>query len=418
MKTLHFITVAIILTLLLLGGTAVTASAKDGSGYTEISGVVKDRQTKKKLGYVNVSIPGTSIGTITNADGGFSIKVTDSIQAEALEISHVGYFNQRLPIKRHDMHDVTVFLMPNAVNLQEVVIRGANPIKLVTEAIQKIKVNNSANPNMLTGFYRETIKKRRSYINISEAVINIYKTPYTENINLDRIQIHKGRRLLSPKAGDTLVVKLAGGPNLSIFLDFVKNRDMMLDIETLHYYRFWMDKSVMINERPHFVVGFEPQVTMPYPLFNGKLYIDQESLAFSQAEFSFSMEDRNKVTQAVLKKKPFNLRFKPEEITYLVTYKQHNGRSYLNYIRSEFNFKCDWKRRLFSTNYSVLSEMVVTNIKEKGVAVIPYKLAFHERNSLSDKVSNFYDENFWEDYNIIEPTESLENAVNKLKKKW
>ena len=100
MKTLHFITVAIILTLLLLGGTAVTASAKDGSGYTEISGVVKDRQTKKKLGYVNVSVPGTSIGTITNADGGFSIKVTDSIQAEALEISHVGYFNQRLPIKR------------------------------------------------------------------------------------------------------------------------------------------------------------------------------------------------------------------------------------------------------------------------------------------------------------------------------
>ena len=34
------------------------------------------------------------------------------------------------------MHDVTVFLMPNAVNLQEVVIRGANPIKLVTEAIK------------------------------------------------------------------------------------------------------------------------------------------------------------------------------------------------------------------------------------------------------------------------------------------
>ena len=55
MKTLHFITVAIILTLLLLGGTAVTASAKDGSGYTEISGVVKDRQTKKKLGYVKLT---------------------------------------------------------------------------------------------------------------------------------------------------------------------------------------------------------------------------------------------------------------------------------------------------------------------------------------------------------------------------
>ncbi|MEZ5005575.1 MAG: hypothetical protein R2738_05345 [Bacteroides graminisolvens] len=97
MKTLHFITVAIILTLLLLGGTAVTASAKDGSGYTEISGVVKDEQNK--AGLCECICSRDSIGTITNADGGFSIKVTDSIQAEALEISHVGYFNQRLPIK-------------------------------------------------------------------------------------------------------------------------------------------------------------------------------------------------------------------------------------------------------------------------------------------------------------------------------
>ena len=36
--------------------------------------------------------------------------------------------------------------------------------------------------------------------------------------------------------------------------------------------------------------------------------------------------------------------------------------------------------------------------------------------SLSDKVMGFYDVNFWGAYNIIEPTESLESAVNKLKK--
>ena len=29
---------------------------------------------------------------------------------------------------------------------------------------------------------------------------------------------------------------------------------------------------------------------------------------------------------------------------------------------------------------------------------------------LSDKISNFSDQNFWEAYNIIEPTESLESA--------
>jgi hypothetical protein len=43
-------------------------------------------------------------------------------------------------------------------------------------------------------------------------------------------------------------------------------------------------------------------------------------------------------------------------------------------------------------------------------------MAFSKGESLSDKVLNFYDEDFWGDYNIIEPDESLEYGVNRLKK--
>lgn len=415
MKTRLFQTTGLLLMLLVLGSAFPVFAGS--SSFTIINGVVKDKQTKKKLEQVSVSIPGTGIGTVTNADGVFSLKIADDINATTLAISHIGYFNQRLEIKDHEMQDVTIFLTPNSTVLQEVIIEGAQPLKLVKDAIARIEQNNSPSANLLTGFYRETIKKKRSYINISEAIINVYKTPYTQSVDKDRIQVYKGRRLLSPKLNDTLVVKLAGGPNLSIYLDVVKNRDLMLDLSSLPYYRFSMDRSVMINERPHFVVNFEPQVTLPYALFYGKLYIDQKTLTFSRAELHTSMDDRNKVTQAILKKKPYNLRFKPEQISYLITYKEDNGRSYLNYIRTEFDFKCDWKRKLFSTNYSVVSEMVVTDKKERDVASIPYKLTFNEKNSLSDKVTSFYDENFWEDYNIIEPTVSLEAAVNKLKKR-
>ncbi|WP_071146970.1 carboxypeptidase-like regulatory domain-containing protein [Bacteroides ihuae] len=415
MKTRLLKTTGLLL-MLLVFGSAFPVWAGDSSSFTIINGVIKDKQTKKKLEQVSVSIPGTGIGTVTNADGVFSLKIADDIDATTLAISHIGYFNQRLEIKDHEMQDVTIFLTPNSTVLQEVIIEGAQPLKLVRDAIARVEQNNSSSANLLTGFYRETIKKKRSYINISEAIINIYKTPYTQSVDKDRIQVYKGRRLLSPKLNDTLVVKLAGGPNLSIYLDVVKNRDLMLDLSSLPYYRFSMDRSVMINERPHFVVNFEPQVTLPYALFYGKLYIDQKTLTFSRAELHTSMDDRNKVTQAILKKKPYNLRFKPEQISYLITYKEDKGRSYLNYIRTEFDFKCDWKRKLFSTNYSVVSEMVVTDKKERDVASIPYKLTFNEKNSLSDKVTSFYDENFWEDYNIIEPTVSLEAAVNKLKK--
>jgi hypothetical protein len=71
---------------------------------------------------------------------------------------------------------------------------------------------------------------------------------------------------------------------------------------------------------------------------------------------------------------------------------------------------------LFSTNYTVVSETVITGGKSGDAKRIPNKLAFNANQSLSDKVTNFLDENFWEDYNIIEPEASLESAVNRLKK--
>jgi hypothetical protein len=356
------------------------------------------------------------VGTITNADGVFTIKVNKDLKAKTLEFSHVGYYTQKFSIQESGVQEAAIVLTPLISTLQEVVVQGVSARDLVRAAIEKIAKNNSPTPNLLTGFYRETIKKKRNYINISEAIVNIYKTSYEESITRDRVQVYKGRQLLSPRRGDTLIVKLQGGPNLSVYLDVVKNRESILDPESLSDYKFRIEKSTMIDERPHYVISFEPQVILPYPLLYGKLYIDEQSLAFSRAEFSLSMDDRNKATQAILRKKPFNLRFKPEEINYLATYKQQNGCSYLNYIRSEINFKCDWKRRLFSTNYSVVSEMVVTDRKERDIINIPSRLVFSDRHSLSDKVSSFYDEDFWEDYNIIAPTESLEAAVNKLRK--
>ncbi len=416
MKAKYFKIVQVILITFLIAGITLPIYARKDPGYVTVTGVVKDVKSKKNLEYVSISIPGTGIGTISNEDGGFSIKVKDSLQIKTLEVSHIGYYNQRLQISEDDMNNITIFLTPNENKLKEVIIESADPLKLVQSAIMKIGDNNSNITNLLTGFYRETIKKRRNYINISEAIVDIYKTSYTQSDAHDRVQVLKGRKLLSPKRGDTLIVKFIGGPNLSTYLDVVKNKDLMLDLQTLNYYKFEMESPVMINERPHFVVSFKPQVILPYALFYGNLYIDKETLAFSRAEFNLSMDDRNKATQAILRKKPFKMHFKPEEVSYLVTYKERDGKSYLNYVRNEVRFKCDYKRRLFSTNYTIVSEMVVTNKKDDNFEKIPYKQAFNDKYSLSDKVSNFYDANFWEDYNIIEPTESLESAVNKLKK--
>lgn len=387
------------------------------NNYITVSGVVKDKQNRKTLEYVNVSISGSSVGTVTNADGEFSLKIEDAGEVPALEISHIGYRNNKIHLDKAHLSDLKIYLTPHANMLNEIVVYANNPRFIVEEALRKVPANYSDKNNLLTGFYRETVQKGRRYINISEALIDVFKTPYNDRtVNRDRTEVLKGRRLLSQKLSDTLGVKLAGGPTLSIYLDVVKNEDALLDAETLHYYELFMEEPVQIDNRLQFVIGFRPRVVLPYALYYGKLYIDREKLSFTRAEFNLSMDNKAKAVQAILAKKPYGLRFKPQEVSFLVTYKEVNGKTYLNYIRNNIRFKCDWKRKLFSTGYTVLSEMVVTDRDEKNAAPIPNRRAFSQNEAFYDRVDEYWNEDFWGSYNIIEPTESLENAVHKLKK--
>lgn len=402
--------------LLLLCATGIMA--QDNAGFYTVSGVVKDKTNRKKLEYVNISVPGTPIGTVTNEDGEFSLKIKNGEKVEAIEISHIGYCNYRQPIEKENLSGLTFLLTPQTMLLSEIIIRANDARNIVAAAIDNIGNNYPDRSNMLTGFYRETAQKGRRYVNLSEAVINIYKTPYAESVERDRVQVYKGRKLLSQKASDTLAVKLLGGPNLAVYVDIVKNPDILLDKESLSNFSYKMEEPVSIDNRSQYVISFRPQVIQPYALYYGTLYIDKENLAFTRAEFFLDMSDRAKATQMILRKKPLGLRFKPGEVAFLVTYKQRGGKSYLNYIRNQIKFKCDWKRRLFSTNYTIVSEMVVTENTEQNVELIPYKAAFKKNQSLSDKVMDFFDPDFWGAYNIIEPTESLESAVVKLKKQY
>ncbi len=411
-KKLRSISAHLLWVVLLLSSTNLFA----GNDYFTVSGIVKDKNTHKPLEYVTVSVSSNNIGTVSNADGEFLLKIPLSIGATSVEISHVGYHGFRIPVKGEDIINKEILLVPYANPLSEVVIRGWDARYLIWEAINKIDENYSSSPTLLTGFYRETVQKRRNYINISEAVIDIYKTAYTEGTMRDRVQISKGRKLLSREKTDTLAVKLLGGPNLSVFVDIVKNRDALLDKETFSYYEYTMEGVTQINGRDQYVIGFRPRVSIPAPLYLGTFYVDKESLAFTRAEFQIDMTNRDKVTELILKKKPFGLRFRPEEVSYVASYRERDGKCYLSYIRNEMKFKCDWRRRLFSTNYIIVSEMAVTDITDREPTIISRKEAFNPGQSLSDNVMNFFDNDFWGAYNIIEPTESLESAVNKLKK--
>ena len=64
-----------------------------------ITGTVKNKDSRKKLENVNVSVVGNNIGTVTNADGTFSLKVAEAEAFPGLEVSHIGYLTTHLSLE-------------------------------------------------------------------------------------------------------------------------------------------------------------------------------------------------------------------------------------------------------------------------------------------------------------------------------
>ena len=378
----------------------------------QVNGTVVSQTTGKAL--AGASVTGDGHTVVTNDDGYFVLK-TDT-ELKTITVSHVGYRAQRVRLSQPSEQPLRIRLKPATIQLQEVLVMAGNARELVSTAISKIPQNYSQQPELLRCFYRETAQKRQRYIMVAEGVVDMFKTAYDYQSDNDRVAIRKGRRLLSPRRGDTLTVKVTGGPVLPVQLDMVKRRDFLLNEEELDCYHLEMEMPTTIGDRQQYVVSIRPRRKMPYALYYGRLYIDQETLAFTRAELSLDMSDRHKATEMMLVRKPLGVRFRPKELSLLLDYRFEDGVTRISYIRTFFRFNCDWRRRLFATSFTACCEMVVTGQTATTGRPIRGRESFDQRDAFFDKVDYFLDPVFWQDYNIIEPTESLNRAITRLMK--
>lgn len=379
---------------------------------TTLSGIVTDAKSGNPIAQATVAMTGVSV--VTNDDGMFTLKVKPA--AGTLTVSHIGYRTVRVKVSDNHSAPVTVRLQPTAIQLKEVVVWNEDPWKLIEQALEKVPDNYNTTPQLYRCFYRETAQKRSRYIYVAEGVVDMYKTGYQKTVYRDRVAIVKGRRLVSPKQSDTLGVKVLGGPTLPVQLDVVKNTAFLLNQEELSKYTLGMAPAAVIDDRLQYVITLTPYVEQSYPLSYGKLYIDRETLAFTRAELSLDMSDRQKASNYMLHKKPHGVRFKPKEMSCLIDYRTVDGKTTIHYVRNTFRFGCDWKRRLFSTNFTAVAELVVTD-RLPDVRPISGRESFDSRDAFFDHVDYFRDPDFWKDYNIIEPTESLDKGIGKIIKK-
>lgn len=413
-RSLMRLLIGVVIAVAALVGSASVACAQERT--VTVTGKIVDARNNKALADVSVAIDGTNIATVSNSDGNF-VMIAPYGESAKVSFSTKGYSGVTVPLDSLMDISCIIKMRRQGVELGQVTVYPVNPEEIVAEAFSKIADNYSATKDMLALFYRETIRKGNRFIGVSEAAIDVLKSPYSNrDIAGDRVRINRGRRLLSQRNSDTIAVKILGGPNLALGLDFVKNADFLFNESELSDYEFKMEKPEYIDDRIQYVISFRPRYRRQEVQFCGKLFIDRESVAFTRAEFEMDPSDKAAMTSAILYRKPRGLRFSPQKIEFVVAYRQMGGKTYLSYIRNVMRFKCEMKRRLFASAYTVYSEMVVVDRDEATDMRIDRKSTFRPGQIFYDIADRYWDGDYWADYNIIPPTESLENAVSKLRK--
>jgi hypothetical protein len=389
----------------------------DTNKYETINGKILDSSTKKPLVFANVVLHNTNIGTVTNSDGDFLIKVPSGSYAGELLVSHLGYRNLLIPINGLSKDECRIELIAATIPIEGVTISYGDPRELLLRAIENIPDNYSTDPVMMKAFYRETIKQNRNYVGVAEAVLDIYKTEYEEFSGRDRTKIYKGRKSQDVKKMDTVIVKLQGGPFISLLLDVAKHPGDILPVEDLNIYDYSYGGTTEVQGRNAMIINFEPKKYVSDPSYEGKIYLDAENLAIVGVDFNLDEQRVSEAAEMFIRRKPISMKVDIESANYLTKYRVNNGTWYLSYIRSELNFKCKWNKKLFSSDYSLMTEMAITDMELEELNKFRISETTNVSDILAEQVTQFEDPDFWGHDNIIKPDESIEAAIDKLSRK-
>jgi len=425
MKTFKHI--SLIAAVLLLAFTVQTAAAGSSSGNKKntqqnlivIKGKVIDAESRSPLVFASVAVKETNVAIVTNIDGEFTLKVGDLTTSKSLEVSFVGYKNKIIPLSElKDNGSKNVIALETApIPIKEIIVKPLDPVSIVQKVISNIPKNYESVPNLMTAFYRETIRKNRTYVSIGEAAVEIFKAPYNSVMRFDATRIYKGRKGTDVEKMDTVLFKLQGGPVSVLELDLAKNSESILTSEAMENYNYSLTGVVEIDGKPHYVIEFIQKPSVETPLFMGNLYIEMDSYAITEAEFGFNLSNKEAAQSIFIKKKPLGMKVTPEIATYRTKYREQGGKWHFAYSRAEVKFKVDWHKRLFNTYYTTMSEIAVTDRTDQEVIKFAGKEKLKYNDIFSEKVDAFTDKEFWGDYNVIEPDQSIESAIRRLSRK-
>ena len=380
----------------------------------EITGRVIDQKTREPLALASVRLSDDQSATVTNKEGRFSIKIPVDNPVQELLISFMGYESARLAI--NDQPDpLLISLIPSTTILREVTVSvPQDPGVLVLEMLKNRQNQGSTQKSQVITFFREAVRKKSKNLSLAEAIIEVEKQPNSSDKN-DVARLIQFRKSTNYKPNDTLAVKLQGGPYNTLFIDIAKYPDIVFDAQAFQAYRFTHAGFTQIDQKLVHIIHFEQKQNVITPLYRGELYITTQGSHLAKAIFEMNVSNQEAAASLFVRKKPARVKLWPTSVNYQVDYSPQGDSWSFQYSKMEMNFTANWKNRLFNTQYQIWAEMAVTDQKTPSLIHSGDRSEFIKPSVvLSESTKGFGRPDFWGEYTVIEPDQSIEQAIERI----
>ncbi len=396
----------LIFALFILTYVAGTIQAQEEEQKTiRIVGQLTNAANQKAIPFANIGVKDTYIGAASNFDGYFELKVPGKHANKSIQISAVGFSTYNSSIKECSAVDtLRIQLKPVNYKIAEVEITAQSLvlIKMLQDAIDNIPENYLQTPFNYDIYYRAEKSENDKLERKREAAIRIYDDKGYVRENAYQVFKERSYKFLQVRKNFTNNSLADGSTYLDELLemDIVRSRGNILNKNHLNFYDLSLDRVTEYENDSIWVIAYKSKKpilsnTSDYyaTAYSGKIYIKLKDFSVIKNEThvvasNYSPQGRSFYVN------PERQDWKPIKIEYdfSSTYKEHFGYYYLSYVDYKRSHELENKKTGEKKKININAEMLITKIITTKPEVIENR-AYYENME--------YDENFWNNYNII-----------------
>ncbi len=273
-----------------------------------LKGKVKDKPTSSPLSYSNIRIAGTTLGTATNFEGNFELKLNRGNYK--LIASFIGYRSDTISVTLESNKSINFLLDPVQVNLQEItVFPGENPaLEIIRRAINsKHERNNKLNTYEFHAYTKGLVKTTKDFTARNNSASLSIGTQDTGKLKISGIIENESKgyfkkpnnykdeiiaRKQSANTPSSVNILTGGRIIQNFYSDDIQffNRPLPSPIsdDAIDYYDYIIEDTLAMDNKNVFQIHVEP-IKKTDPGFVGKIFISDDQ--FSLVKIDLNLND-------------------------------------------------------------------------------------------------------------------------------